>query len=265
MRNQLTLLAASLATTLAAPAAPAIECTRASLKALTDSYLAAQTAGQGFAPTSSFGMLAAPTLEYTEQFKAMDVSKAILATPLKIDFNRSLLDTTQCATYTEVIVTDPSHPYVIGTQMRLGADGKVAKMESLVTDKGDWLFNATGTYYWASREAWPEIPEAERDTRAAIQAAGDAYADLFNDKKVVVPWGTPCARLEGGMYTGRGAATDKCDVGIPSGVKLTNRRYVVDEVLGTVDIFMTFGSLPDSHEFRLEKGKLRFVHTITVS
>jgi len=36
---------------------------------------------------------------------------------------------------------------------------------------------------------------------------------VFNDKNVKVPWGTPCARLEGGSYTGSGKPTDRCDVG----------------------------------------------------
>ncbi len=43
-----------------------------------------------------------------------------------------------------------------------------------------------------------------------------------------------------------------------------DRRYVIDETLGTVDIFLTFGSIPDSHEFRVEKGKIRYVHTMSV-
>jgi hypothetical protein len=52
---------------------------------------------------------------------------------------------------------------------------------------------------------------------------------------------------------------------VPSGVRITNRRYVIDEVLGTVDVFNTFaGNLPDTHEFRVEGGKLRYVHTMTV-
>ncbi|KAI0160045.1 hypothetical protein GGR52DRAFT_175832 [Hypoxylon sp. FL1284] len=191
------------------------------------------------------------------------MTTGVLSHPLNIAFNRSLLDTTACATYTEIVVTDASHPYVIGTQMRF-ADGKIANISSLVTDRGDWLFNATGTYYWASRETWDPISEEERDSREVIQAAADAYADLFNDKSVQVPWGSPCARLEGGMYTGTGAATDRCDVGVPNGVALTNRRYVIDETIGAVDVFIDFATVPDSHEFRVENGKLRYVHTITV-
>jgi len=105
-----------------------------------------------------------------------------------------------------------------------------------------------------------EIPEAQRATRAAIQAAGDAYMDVFGDKTVKVPWGKPCARLEGGTYM-----QPDCNVGVPSGLKMTNRRYVVDEVLGAVDIFLAFaGTIPDSHSFRVEGGTIRFVHTITV-
>lgn len=224
----------------------------------TNKLLAAQTAGK----PDSLGPLAG--VGYLEQFKTADITKGILATPLKLDFNRSLIDSTQCATYTEMIAATQAHPYVVGTQMHFTPEGKLTNLSSLVTDKGDWLFNATGTLYWASREKWDVIPEDQRDTRAAIQAAADAYADIFNDKNVKVPWGTPCARLEGGSYTGSGSPSDRCDVGIPNGVKLVNRRYVIDETIGSVDVFIDFASLPDSHEFRVEKGKLRYVHTITV-
>lgn len=243
------------------------ECTREFLTEAAALYIEAQTAGD-----PALFTLLAPAATYTENFVAAEPATGILSSALAIDFTRSLYDTTQCATYSEVIVTDPGHPYVIGTQMFFeaaeGDDGgfQVTTMESIVTDEGDWLFDAAKTFEYASAEDWFEIPEADRDTREAIQAAGDAYCDLFNDKSVQVPWGTPCRRLEGGMYTGSGAASDSCDVGVPSGVSLVNRRYVIDEVLGTVDIFLNFGGpdgIPDSHEFRMEKGVLRWVHTIT--
>jgi hypothetical protein len=150
------------------------------------------------------------------------------------------------------------------TLERCGPDGVLTRCTR--------LFNVTGTEYWASREKWDAIPSDKRDSRETIKAAGDAYCDLFNDKSVKVPWGTPCARLEGGSYTGKGAATDSCNVGVPSGVKLVNRQYVIDEEYGTVDIIMDFGGtagnvgaggLPDSHDFRVESGKLRYVHTLS--
>jgi hypothetical protein len=73
------------------------------------------------------------------------------------------------------------------------------------------------------------------------------------------------------MHTGRGVPEDSCDVGVPSGVNISNRRFVVDETIGSVVAFCTFGAgnpnggsgAPDSHLFRMESGKLRYVHTIT--
>lgn len=42
------------------------------------------------------------------------------------------------------------------------------------------------------------------------------------------------------------------------------RWYVIDETIGAVDVMMSFADLPDSHDFRVEGGKLRYVHTMTV-
>jgi hypothetical protein len=54
-------------------------------------------------------------------------------------------------------------------------------------------------------------------------------------------------------------------------VNIANRRFVVDEDKGTVAVFCTFGAgsptggsgAPDLHLFRVENGKLRYVHTLT--
>jgi hypothetical protein len=239
-------------------------CTRESLKAVTDAHLAAQTAGQ-----TSF----AANATYTENRKKVDIKSSVLAKVLKVDHARAQHDVPQCAAFTEFIVTNSAAPYVIATQIRVSnTTNTVSQIDSIVTTKGDWLFNVTGTYHWASQEKWDLIPAERRDTRATIQAAGDAYCDLFADKSVKVPWGTPCARLEGGAYTGKGQASDSCNVGVPSGVQLVNRQYVIDEDYGTVDIIMDFGGtkgsvgakgLPDSHDFRVEGGKLRYVHTLS--
>jgi hypothetical protein len=256
------LLAIASLSALAVAAPTATTCDAATLKNATDQYVAAQTAGQ----VSKLTYLDTTTT-YTENAKSATIASGILSKALKIDHVKSTHDTTACSTYTELIVADTAKPYVIGTQLRF-TDAKISKVETIVTTTGDWLFDVAGTLKWASKESWDVIPEAKRDTRATIQKAADAYLDIFNDKKVVVPWGTPCARLEGGSYTGNGSPSDRCDVGIPSGVVLGNRRYVIDETLGEVDVFLSFGAgtagLPDSHEFRVEGGKIRYVHTMTV-
>lgn len=267
--SNLVLAALSAATAAAAPTTPSAGCTRELLAAHVETYISAQVAGKPDAIAALAAAAGAAKFEYTEDAKPLDVTKGVLTLALRPAHNRSIYDTTQCATYTELIVTDAPNPRVVGTQMRFDAASPATtllKMESLVTQEGDWAFNATGTLFWATREdgMWGAIPEADRDSRATIQAAADAYMDLFQNKSTVVPWGTPCDRLEGSMYTGNGSLTDSCNVGVPDGVNIHNRRYVIDEVLGTVDAFVTFQTRPDSHEFRVEKGKLRFVHTLTI-
>ncbi len=240
----------------------AAACTREQLQSVADALVAAQTAGNPALLTAA----AAAEVAYTENRNAATLATGILAQALKPDHVRSSLDTTQCATFTEMIVARGSKPYVIGVQTFGSSDAaKPTRIDSIFTSTGDWLFNVTGTLYWSSREAWTPIAAAQQDTRAVIQAAADAYCDIFSNKSAVVPWGKPCARLEGGSYTGRGGPDDSCNVGIPNGVALTQRRYVIDETVGAVDVMMAFGSgLPDSHEFRVEGGKLRYVHTMTV-
>ncbi|CAA7270829.1 unnamed protein product [Cyclocybe aegerita] len=256
--NQKKMLRLLLLVSAALVAQAVAQCSYTTLQQATTDYVASRAAGQITALSSA---------TYTENFRTADIRNSVFSRPLRIDHNRSIHDTTACATYTELIITDSAHPYVIGTQIHFTEAGQASRVDSIVTDQGDWLFNATGTLYWAQQENWGTIPEERRDTRATIQAAADAYLDLFNNPSVVVPWGTPCARLEGGAYTGRGLPTDTCNVGVPSGVQLVNRRYVIDETVGAVDVFLNFGGangIPDSHEFRIQEGKLRYVHTMTV-
>ena len=244
-------------TLLAAASSVLAQCTYSSLQGVTTSYISAQTSGE---PTNFTS-----TSIYTENFLPADIATGILSQALTIDHTRSIHDTVACATFTEIVVANGPAHYVIGTQIRL-IDGQVNQIDSIITTEGDWLFNATGTLRWAKQEEWRVIPEESRDTRETIQAGADAYLDLFNDPTVEVPWGTPCARLEGGLYSGSGQPNDTCNVGVPSGVPLVDRRYVIDETLGAVDVFLDFngpGGRPDSHQFRLENGKLRFVHTMT--
>ncbi len=64
--------------------------------------------------------------------------------------------------------------------------------------------------------------------------------------------------------TGKGAPDDSCSVGVPAGVNIVARRFVVDETMGAVVAFCNFGvgGIPDTHLFRVEKGKLRYVRTL---
>ncbi|GAB1312426.1 hypothetical protein MFIFM68171_02636 [Madurella fahalii] len=244
------------------------QCSHSFLVDATAKYVAAQAEGMPATLTA----LAADNLNYTESDQTVDITTGVLAQPMKIDHNRSIHDTTLCATFTELIVTDPAKPYVIGTRM-VFTDNKASLIETIATKPGDWLFNATGYLHWNSLENWDPIPPEKRDTREVIQAAGDAYFHRFNNASFPVPFGTPCARLEGGAYTDtRGSGNNTCGLGLPSTLTVTNRRYVVDEEMGAVAIYLGFPGLdrsvpekamPDSHFFRIEGGQIRYIHTVT--
>jgi hypothetical protein len=246
-------------------AADKVSATRGGLRYAVDLYIDAQTKGD------ISGLPLGTMLSYKENRVPVDIKKGLINTPMKIDFHRSLLDTYSGQTFTEVIVTDKENPYVIGTRMRVNHD-KIAEIEILWTTTGYWLFDADAYLKYSSSEDWSPIPADKRETRGTLVAAANAYLDAFLEGKIdMVPWGFPCVRIEGGAYTGTGSPDDSCEVGVPSGLNITNRRFIVDEVINSVVVFCTFGidtlegqsGSADTHLFRVENGTLRYVHTLT--
>jgi hypothetical protein len=240
-------------------------CTRADLQAAVDKYLDALKKG-----TPSLIPLASQA-KYIENRKEIRLGQGIWQTALEIDLHRSLLDVETCETFTEIISAKSSHPYVLGTRLKIVAN-KISEIEALVTDKDDWLFNAENYLKYSSQEKWDILPAAKRSDRQALIKAASAYFDVFTNPSSSsnVPWGIPCARLEGGVYTNPGGDPKaSCTGGPPleGSVQITNRRFIVDLDMGTVVGLVDFGAengWPDSHIFRLEDGKVRFVHTLTV-
>ncbi|KAI2614731.1 uncharacterized protein GGS25DRAFT_517579 [Hypoxylon fragiforme] len=243
------------------------ECSREFLQGATAAYVQAQAAGDHSLPAL------ASNISYLENDAVKDVKEGILSQAITIDFNRSLHDTTQCATFTEISAATNKVPYVIHTRM-LFTDEKLTTLQSVVAHDGDWAFNATGQLYWTKQEKWDPIPEANRDARDVIQAAGDSYLDSWSDGTVKVPYGTPCARLEGGMYTGASnPATNTCFMPqFPEKFEIKNRRYIIDEEVGGLDIFNDFPFIdtkkpegtPSTNFIRVEGGKIRYIHEVTV-
>jgi len=250
------------------PGVGQLECNRTAILEAADAYVSSQTAGS-LSPLQDHLSL---SWTYMENNKEIGSQASVLIKPLKIDHRRTNTDAIACATYTELIITDPSTPYVIGTQIRHGTDMKISSIDTIASTTNSWLFDAKKTLQHVLSEKWDPIPEAKRDSRTTIQAAGDAYMSMWDNATAsdAVPWGTPCTRLEGSAYTGTGSPNDSCKPGIPSNhsqAPNTHRRYVVDEVMGSVSIFCVWEHMmmaADSHEFRLEGGKLRYVHTMTV-
>lgn len=240
-------------------------CTREGLQKTVDEYLGALSKGN---PSL---MPLAPQAKYMENRNEVPLGQGIWQMPLTVDFNRSLLDVTTCQTFTEIIHTSSHHHYVIGTRLQI-EDDRISEIESLVADKDDWLFNADDYLKYSSQEKWDKLPAEKRSDRQTLLDAANAYFDTFGDYSSFskVPWGTPCARIEGGMYTNRNNDPNaSCTVGMPkdSSVPIINRHFLVDVDMGAVVGMVDFRENkrnPDVHTFRLENGKLRYVHAIQV-
>ncbi len=236
-------------------------CSRTDMQAAVDSYLAAQRAGD---PSL---MNAADEITFVNSREAIDADDAIVNTPVGVDNVLTLKDEYACETFSEVIDADGEVPRVIGVHLTLTPEGEITEVDTLVTDPGDWLFNAQQTLYWTRQEDWGRLPEGQRGSRQDLRDAANSYLDLFNDKTVDVPWAEPCRRLEGGAYTGASGPNDSCELGVPDGVGFPVRDYVIDPELGAIVALVPFGGpggLPDSHLFRVAYGKITNVHTITV-
>lgn len=240
----------------------AADCTRDILLAAADQYVAAQTAGS----ISSLQNVLSSDYKYQENNKVVAVTSGVISQKLVIAHRKTTADTTACASYTELVATTPK-PYVIGTQLRHTTNGTtVTLIDTIAATTGSLSFNAAKTLGYIQAENWSTIDPAQYTSRAVLQAAADNYLDMWTNATAydAVPWGTPCERVEGSSLN------SPCTVGAPKGGSSQRndmRRYVIDQSLGSADVLCDFaavGGVADSHEFRLEGGKLRFVHTITL-
>ena len=100
--------------------------------------------------------MAVPAIRRTSLNITTTNSSAIATRPTRAKFSfvrmlngRPLIDSATCQTFTEVIITDKSAPYVIGTRLRVNHD-KIAEIESQLVENvvaGDGsVKSSAGTY-----------------------------------------------------------------------------------------------------------------------
>jgi hypothetical protein len=239
------------------------QCTREGLLAAANSYLAVQASGN----INSLSLVSS-NFTYQENNSPANIATGLLSQPLKIDLNRSSADTVACASYTMFISSTGSKPYVVGTQIRhVGNDtASIALIDTIAATTGDLFFDAAKTLGYIQQESWGGIEPSQQPSRDLLRRVGDAYLDMWTNATAAdtIPWGTDCERVEGSMLT------KPCGASLPHGGSAKengDRRYVIDEVLGSVDVLCAFdslGNMPDSHNIRIEQGKVKYVHTITV-
>lgn len=234
-------------------------CTRDELKALTAAYVEGQRSG------SLAALPLAANAHYLENMETVDAAAGLWNTALPVANALSFHDDQRCKTFTEIVVTEGGTPYIIGTRL-YAHEGRVIRVDSIVTKTGDWLFNANAFLRYTQAEDWSILHPYQRTSPSEMIRGANAYLDGFADKFTDIPWGVPCARLEGGAYTNRdGRADASCEVGMPPGVLyITNRDYLIDEEM--INVFCRFGGSTggaDSHTFRYIDGKFRLIHTLT--
>jgi len=236
-------------------------CTRDELKAATSAYVEAQRTGD----ISKLNLDS--KVHFLTNMKTVERGAGLWNTALPIANAMSFHDDKRCKTFTEIIVTEGAKQYVIGTRLYLH-QGKVIRVDSIVTEQGHWLFSANAFLKYTKQEDWTPLFKYQLTSPAEMIRGANAYLDGFADKFTDIPWGTPCARLEGGAYTNRDNDPHaSCELGMPPGVLyITHRDYLIDEEMGVINVFCRFGGreeAPDSHTFRYIDGKFRLIHTLT--
>jgi hypothetical protein len=96
-----------------------------------------------------------------------------------------------------------------------------------------------------------------------FKAVGNVYLDMWTNTMAAV-----YNSLGDGLRGSR--LTELCRASVPHGGNVqpsSMRRYVINEKVESIDVMRAFNSLenyPDSHDIRVEEGKVKYVHTINV-
>jgi len=207
-----------------------------------------------------------------ENVAPADINKGLIKTPMKIDHHRSLLDTATCQTFTEVIVTDKEHPYVLGTRLRVNHD-RSAEIEIIWTTTGYWGFSADAYLQYSSAEKWEHHSSRQaRYARHAGRRRQRLPRCVSRTEKELVPWGYPATAPKAAACTPAEEPPMTAVMSRPSGVNIAqpplrggrDDRFGRGRSAPSAPENAAGGSgAPDSHLFRVENGKLRYVHTLT--
>lgn len=155
-------------------------CSREELKAATAAYVEGQRKGD------ISGLPLHEKAHFLENMVSIERSIGLWNTALPVSSALSFHDDKRCKTFTEIVVTEGATPYVLGTRLYLH-DGKVIRVDSLVTKPGDWLFNANAFLKYTKQENWEPLHPYQRTAPAEMIRGANAYLDAFADKFTDIP------------------------------------------------------------------------------
>ncbi len=230
-------------------------CTRDALKNTINGYFAAMAAHD---PTM---VQVASTVKFTENAKELELGDGIWKTAGMVTFHRDVLDTERCGTVSEAVIDNSGTATIFGLRLKVDA-GKLSEIETIVVDPKNGFFPTPMGIVNSKSDDWETVlPADQRIPREQLQAAANAYFDLFANSSTMVPFSTPCNRLENGLQTTSG----NCGSGIPAGnLMMTHRRYPVSDLEAgiTVGWVLFGGGLLDFHMFKTKAGKITFINAV---
>ncbi|MCL2220215.1 MAG: hypothetical protein FWC23_08800 [Chitinispirillia bacterium] len=259
-------------------------CTRELLTAAVDSYLEALDKGDyTLMPLTSNARYVENDRQARQgRDRVVPFGEGLWSAPVTVDHHMNLIDVDQCATFTEVIAAANDPQYIFGVRLSVNATGEtsilrnpgmmmkgaassgfeISEVNVVLTQEGDWLFDANNYLRYSKAEDWSVLPVGQRISRAELLAGAEAYFKYFSDKTVEVPWGIPCARLEGGAYTGD-RPNSTCNIGVPDlSMNIPTIWHLADVDHGMIVLYVFFGG-PDTHLFRILPTGYRYIHTLT--
>jgi hypothetical protein len=260
----------------------AADCTRELLGDVASKFIAS-------AKVDGHNFKAASGLTYTENYKNANLASGVYSKAIKIAHTRTLLDGPGCGIYVEIIAPDNNPGYQLATQVFVNKDGAANKVEVVITSSdpksNSWFYGGQRALQILQKEEQSGqravIPEAKRASREHLKGVADAYFTIFGGKnggpKKVPNFSKGCLRQEGGFPkqlscslmvgqpTQLKGTVPSCGTTTPSTSHPDIRGYIIDETVGSVEVFAKFAGAPDSHDFRVEGCEVVLVHAVTTT
>ncbi len=238
-------------------------CTRESLNAITDKFIAALGAHN---PSS---LPLASGVKYTENGMLVAIGKGAWETAGKTTFKRRMVDTQKCGTHTQAIIEENGKPMLYGVRLRIDKE-KISEIEAIVV-RGEQVLDVPAILATKDQDWEGILPPEQRSSRLSMMAAADDYFELFvKDQKPKVselPFSGICDRWEngaqttkGGTYQGVEMPAHHCSPKGFSDMLHPPRRFLVDVETGVVVAYVLFNNVwPDFHMFKMRNGRVEWI------
>jgi hypothetical protein len=242
-------------------------CTRESLKAITDKFLAVLEAHNPAGAPLASGM------KYTENGLEVAIGKGFWETAGKTTLKRTMIDTQKCGTHTQAIIEEKGSPMLYGVRLKIDKE-KISEAEAIVIRAKQQVGDVNVIMETKNLDWEGILPPEQRSSRLAMMAIADDYFELFvKEKKPKVselPFLPTCDRWENSTWVTKGATAGATFGGTahncsPKGfADMTEthrpRRFLVDTETGIVVAYVLFNnSWPDFHMFKIKNGHVDWI------